>query len=169
MSAEVRWSKVSNRLVTRVGGSPSNYPLAKWPHVNGQPLPFLAQVIVTLQGANNSYLVYVFCDDSLDGSWQAEDGANAVLLAHTGTVPDWVNLAPVESPVLRLEQSYQPSYIMKSPEWLQGDETPENSVFLLQVPSQIDSAQEFNLGGGYGTGYVFLDHKKGHGTMVWQS
>lgn len=169
----INWSPVDPHLpVTRLGGSPSineeKLISRSWPHFEGKPLPFFGQVAI-----DESTLAYVFLDDTVDGSWQAENGANAVFISGSWIVGDWIELKPLgkhtgQMPVYSVD-AFAPDSTLKEPVWLQGDETPEGYDFLFQFPSQVDGGEKINIGAGYGDAYVFISHDKKTGKVLWQS
>lgn len=145
---------------TRIGGDVP--PIDAWPHFNGKPLPFFCQV-----GLESGKVAWVFLDDKVDGSWASEDTANAVIIPGE-QAPSWVSLESLrhpEAPVM-VKQSITPSYSLKAPEWLQGDETPEGYHFVLQVSSHESG---LNIGDGYGTVYIFVSDDEKQGRVLWQS
>lgn len=169
----INWEPVEQHVpVTRVGGFPSineEKLLSKnWPHFDGKPLPFFAQVAV-----DESTIAYVFLDDSVDGSWQAEGGPNAVLVAGSWVVGDWVEIKPLESNLdsmpLYCDKAFAPDSNLEEPVWLQGDETPEGFRFLCQIPSQVDGGDLINIGDAYGDAYIFISDDNKTGKVLWQS
>lgn len=181
-SEEIAWKKINPyNSVTRCGGYPfpnptyAGNPLANWPHFNGKPLPFFAQVVLS-----PTSFALVFLDDTVDGSWQAEDGANAVLISDSETFPHWVDIKPLERDTpdnisMRFCEdgykcpSWTPSAVPSSPNWLQGDEQPESSRLVLEIPSQLDGGDAVNIGKAYGTAYVFVSNDNKQGWVIWQS
>lgn len=182
-SEKITWKKKNSYSpVTRCGGYPfpnPNYtgnPLENWPHFNGKPLPFFAQVVLT-----PTSFALVFLDDSVDGSWQAENGANAVIISDSKAFPHWVDIKPLESNTsdsisMRYcdEDGYKcpswtPSGVPSVPNWLQGDQQPEDSRLVLEIPSQIDGGDMVNIGNSYGTAYVFVSNDNKRGWVIWQS
>lgn len=182
-SEEITWKKVNNfKGVTRCGGYPfpnSEYagdPLKNWPHFNGKPLPFFAQVVLT-----PTSFALVFLDDMVEGSWQAENGANAVLISDSQVFPHWVDIKPLEPNTpdkisMRFRDkdeakcpAWMPSAVPSSPNWLQGDEQPANSRLVLEIPSQLDGESTVNIGNSYGTAYVFVSNDDKRGWVIWQS
>lgn len=169
----INWSSVNPHLpVTRVGGYPSvneeKLISKNWPHFDGKPLPFFAQVAI-----DDSTMAYIFLDDKVDGSWQAENGPNAVLVSGSWVVGDWIEIKPLKRHLshipLYCEESFAPDSSLKEPVWLQGDETPEGYEFLFQVPSQVDGGEKINIGAGYGDAYIFISEDKKTGKVLWQS
>jgi hypothetical protein len=169
----INWSSVEpHSPVTRVGGLPSineERLLSKhWPHFDGKPLPFFAQVAI-----DESTIAYVFLDDTADASWQAEEGPNAVLIAGSWVAGDWIELKPLESHLKGMpqysKQAFAADSSLKEPIWLQGDETPEGYTFLFQIPSQVDGGDLINIGDAYGDAYVFISEDKKTGKVLWQS
>lgn len=173
----VEWKPCGEKeFITRFGGVPTasiSYEgydttpfVASWPHFEGKPLPFFAQIVL-----NKDQAAYVFLDDTVEGSWQAEDGANAVLVSPIGTPVDWVEYKPLESDMgpLYSEKAYTPLSNLDEPVWLQGDETPDGYTFRLQVPSQIDTDGNVNIGDGYGDAYIFISDSDSSGRVLWQS
>lgn len=170
----VRWAPCNaDKFITRFGGVPSGNTtmgadaiVNAWPHFNGNPLPFFAQIVL-----NDDQAAYVFLDDTVEGSWQAEGGANAVLVSPIGTPVDWVEYKPLESDMgpLYSEKAYTPLSDLDEPVWLQGDETPDGYTFRLQVPSQIDTDGNVNIGDGYGDAYIFISDSDSSGRVLWQS
>jgi hypothetical protein len=182
-SEDITWKKVNNfKGVTRCGGYPfpnpeyAGDPLKNWPHFDGKPLPFFAQVVLT-----PTSFALVFLDDSVEGSWQAENGANAVLISDSQVFPHWVDIKPLERDTsdtisMRFRDkdearcpAWTPSGVPSSPHWLQGDEQPEDSRLVLEIPSQIDGSDKVNIGNGYGTAYVFVSNDNKRGWVIWQS
>ena len=182
-SEKITWKRINNyKAVSRCGGYPfpspeyTGDPLKHWPHFNGKPLPFFAQVVLS-----PTRLALVFLDDSVDGSWQAENGANAVLISDSSVYPHWVDIKPLErntpdATSMRFRHkdeakcpAWTPSAVPSSPNWLQGDEQPENSRLVLEIPSQLDGKDEVNIGNSYGTAYVFVSSDDQRGWVIWQS
>lgn len=180
---EITWKKVNNlKGVTRCGGYPfpnSEYagdPLKNWPYFNEKPLPFFAQVVLS-----PTSFALVFLDDSVEGSWQAENGANAVLISDTESFPHWVDIKPLEpdtpdSISMRFRDkeelrcpAWTPSGVPSAPNWLQGDQQPEDSRLVLEIPSQIDGGDKVNIGNSYGTVYIFVSNDNKRGWVIWQS
>lgn len=182
-SEEITWKKVNGYSpVTRCGGYPfpspdyTGDPLNNWPHFNGKPLPFFAQVVLS-----PTTFALVFLDDRVEGSWQAENGANAVIISDSKAFPHWVDIKPLEPHTpdavsMRYcdEDGYRcpswiPSGVPSAPNWLQGDQQPEDSRLVLEIPSQIDGGDKVNIGNSYGTAYVFVSNDNKRGWVIWQS
>lgn len=161
--ADVLWTSAHSSSKTVIGGKLSDsFNQAAYPHFDGKPLPYFAQLAL-----DNEQIAYIFLNDHIDGSWAAENAANAVIIA--SKAPDWVTVAPLaHTAPKRLRKAYTHSEpIPTEPDWLQGDETPENFNFVLQVPSNIDP--KLNIGDGYGTVYIFINDDQTTGRIVWQS
>lgn len=183
MSEEITWKKINNYIaVTRCGGYPfpnpeySGDPLKHWPHFDGKPLPFFAQVVLS-----PTRLALVFLDDSVDGSWHAENGANAVLISDSQVFPRWVDIKPlgpntpddISMRFRNKEESrcpaWTPSAVPSIPNWLQADEQPENSRLVLEIPSGLDGSGVVDIGNRNGTVYVFVSNDNKRGWVIWQS
>lgn len=154
-----------------IGGLPTrddNYLVNNWPYFNNDPLPFLAQVII-----DESETLYVFINDMNEAyeSWSPENSSNVVLSSlnfENNISPDWITLKTNKNPESRLENTYLIVGKLDEPEWLQGDEAPEDSEFILQIPSTFNDAEEANFGlEGYGTIYIFKTSDNGR--VLWQS
>lgn len=197
----ITWFPVENDTKkTRIGGKPflisnkktsevlDSYPpayisrddgdtiLLAWPHFEGEPLPFFGQFVWP-----NGDIAYLFLDDKKEGSWQAENGANAVVIYPEDNREDWLEYKRIDAKDMPLysEQAYSfedNELFWKNlgknrdePLWLQGDETPESYTFKLQIPSQIDPEGKVNIGDGYGDVYIFIAEDEKSGRIVWQS
>ena len=182
-SEETVWNKKNPYVaVTRCGGYPFPNPeynghlVENWPHFNGKPLPFFAQVVLT-----PTQLALVFLDDRLEGSWQPENGANAVLIVGSGIIPRWTEIKPLGrhtpdhvSMRFAAEDGYgcpawMPSAVPSAPHWLHSGEQPEDSRLVLEIPSRIDGGDIVNIGHEYGTAYVFVSNDNKRGWLIWQS
>jgi hypothetical protein len=178
---EITWKKINPyTALTRCGGYPffddkyNGSILDNWPHFNGKPLPFFAQVVIS-----PTSFAMVFLDDTVDGSWQAENAANAVLISDSKAFPHWVDIKPLErgtSDSVSMKFSddsrcpaWTPSAVPSSPDWLQGDEHPEDSRLVLEIPSGLDETDAVNIGNRNGTAYVFVSNDNKRGWIIWQS
>jgi hypothetical protein len=182
LSEEITWKKINPyTALTRCGGYPffddkyNGSILENWPHFNEKPLPFFAQVVIS-----PTRFAMVFLDDTVDGSWQAENGANAVLISDGKAFPHWVDIKPLErdtpdSISMRFCEddykcpSWAPSGVPSSPNWLQGNEPPEDSRLVLEIPSGVDDQNFINIGNENGTAYVFISNDNKRGWVIWQS
>jgi len=171
-------TQLNDSRVSRVGGYPSFVLEGKtgeeilWPHYKHRktfvPLKFLAQILLP-----SGRLFYVFLgvpDSFLKGvsqsdkpvDWMFTDSANVVYLEGT-TPPNWVKMRPLlsDSTLLWAEKSFLFPVDTKNPgepEWLQGDEKPEEAdinIFLCQIKSSIGKLG-LDFGDG-GTAYLFWD------------
>lgn len=142
-----------------IGGEPP-VDLELYPHFQGAPLPYLG-CFTTEDGANGM----IFLDDAVDESWAPEDSANAVLIEGQ-EVPSWIQLKECDNPPVVIPDEVELEFDGGEPKWLQGDETPEGSTFLFEIPSNI--SPDLNIGDGYGTAYVF-NGSDGVARLLWQS
>lgn len=145
-----------------VGGKAPTHLTDSYPFYNNKPLPFFASIKL-----DNEKTAYVFLDDNVDGSWAVENAANAVII--DSVAPEWITLGTLTHPApQRLRKAYMPSGVLPhEPSWLQGDETPDGFMFVLEIPSNIDP--KLNIGNGYGTVYIFINDDQTAGRIVWQS
>ncbi len=155
--------------ITRLGGQPSWTGTPRWPTYQGQPLPFLGQ-IAFLEGR----IVLVFMSDDPDTApWQPSDGGNAAIIEPNGDLPPWVtpdarSTGPTALPGNPLVPD-QPLQLHGQPDWLQYDETPDDTAqFLYQLDSFIDPDGYLTFGDG-GTAYLFVSPDHRQARILWQS
>lgn len=178
--------------LTRIGGHPHQVTKFVWPKCRScrGPMQFIAQIAMketgTARFAGSPLIALVFlCQNSpgLCDEWDADDGANEVVMVESGNativVPDGPTTLPGLSLVTLCDYDSDPNgetdddgYIAACdrdakvlgklgghPLWIQADETPECScgrpmTFVAQLEER-GGGGDINFGGA-GVGYVFV-------------
>lgn len=153
---------------TRLGGQPPWDGNPRWPHRNGEAIPFLGQFAV------DERLVLVFCSPDPDArAWKAEGGGNAALVEPNGPTPPWITAQPqAEGPAMLPDLVLVPAEPLAlggEPEWLQNEDTPRSAPhFVLELDSFPDPDGWITFGDG-GTAYLFSSQDGDVVRFLWQT
>ncbi|GAA2776158.1 hypothetical protein [Saccharopolyspora taberi] len=165
--------------VTKFGGQPVWLEEPTWPlsAETGRPMRFVGQIRLPGDEPRLAYLFITDEEDFVDGTHEPAGGENA-LFAQPGEPADFYQLArirrgPMFGPDHQVETEPHSgefgSALWGEPEWLQGEEEPDEPGdwrFVLQLDSS-DAPFELNFG-DLGIGYAYLDEKTGQGRFLWQ-
>ncbi|CAM00692.1 hypothetical protein A8924_1767 [Saccharopolyspora erythraea NRRL 2338] len=167
--------------VTKFGGQPVWLDEPTWPlsASTGRPMRFLGQVRLPGDEPRLGYLFITDEEDYVDGTWEPGGGENA-FFAQPGEPADFYRVASIRrGPTFGLDHRAEltehdgageyGSALWGEPDWLQGDEAPDEPGtwrFVLQIDS-ADEPFEVDFGDA-GVGYAFLDEKTGQGRFLWQ-